>query len=231
MYELIFKGTSRILIEFLLRGKKSLSELSTELELSKPLLQQKYLSTFERLGLVEKTILKNKKGREAYYELKPFTIHLSIDPVSSSVISFVSHSEFTCKTLMLEQVKDNRFKDDLRVIVEHIGDSGNTMDLNYIILYGSVAKEEGSDRSDIDIALVSEGWNKVSKELYLDILSGASVDIDHVIKPIFITEQDIIFGKNDLIQEIRRTGKIIYGDFFEGKELWKKMGTYRSITI
>ena len=49
MYEIIFKEASEKIIEVLLDGRKSLTELSQELELSKPALQQKHLGALEEM--------------------------------------------------------------------------------------------------------------------------------------------------------------------------------------
>ena len=231
MYELIFKDTAKLIIESLLDGKKTLTQLSHELELTKPALQQKYLSNFERMGLIKKSLQKTKKGREAYFELLPFTIHISFDPEANSVISIVSRSRFGYRNILLEQIKDERFRNDMGFLMDEICTLSRPKRPDFIILYGSIAKEEGSDRSDIDIALIRKRWSKKDKESYIDLISNASINALHIMKPVFITQDDLIGGRNELIKEIRKTGKIVYGDFFKGKDIWRKMQTYRNITI
>ena len=52
MIENLFRPQSTRIIEALLKGSKSLTELSTILELSKPTLQQKHLNRLEEIGVV-----------------------------------------------------------------------------------------------------------------------------------------------------------------------------------
>ncbi len=231
MYDLLFKPTSKAIIENLLQGRKSLTELSTELQLSKSVLLQKYLSTFESLGLVTKTVEKTSSGRQAYYELNGFTLHFSIDPSSKCALAFTTDLDLEDHSFLLGQVKDVRFRDDLELLLEKVAGSDIDNLFVHIILYGSVAKEEASDRSDIDLAFVAEKWNKQGKNAIIDLISELSPDIDHVIRPVFITIADILEADNDLIVEIRKTGKIIYGERYQGTGIWEKMETYRNITI
>lgn len=230
MYDIIFKPTSKRIIDALLKGKKSLTQLSDELELSKSLLMQKYLASFEKMGLVSKTLEKNNNGREAFYELQSFTLHLTIIPKAKSTVGFATSSETTPQTFLLEQIDDERFKEDLRPILKKIAEMKKGARPELVILYGSVAKGEGSDRSDIDIAIIKKGWDKKTLDLYLDLIADISSRTDHVIKPLFFSTDEFVKGSRAILKEIKRTGIVILGDLFSGEELWQEMMTHGSIS-
>ena len=81
-----------------------------------------------------------------------------------------------------------------------------TLDVRQIILFGSYAKGNATDESDIDIAVITGSpvadWLEASAELYR--ISGS---IDLALEPhLMDTEND----RSGFLEEIMKTGEIIY---------------------
>jgi len=84
-------------------------------------------------------------------------------------------------------------------------------DLDELILFGSVAKEQYSPESDIDIVLITNN-KKLSSELFSNFRSRILMDYGVIINSLYITAAE--FDKS--IDPIYRTIKQ------EGIILWKK---------
>ena len=80
------------------------------------------------------------------------------------------------------------------------------MDVQQIILFGSYAKGNATDMSDIDVAVVTgslvEDWLEASTRLF-----RLRRDIDLSIEPVLI---DSSSDRSGFLEEIRKTGEIIY---------------------
>jgi len=231
MYGMLFKDNTKKIIENLLEGSKSLTELSELMDLSKPGLQQKYLGSLKDLGIVEKKLEKTERGREAYYFLQRFSLFLVIEPENKSGISIVTSSKFRLSLLLTEQITNGEFKDDLNLLMEKIVQMNDKEKPEYVILFGSVARGEGIWKSDIDIAILRFQWDKRTKQDYLNLISEITMNTKHQIKPQFFTLSEFEHNDNLLIKEVKESGIVMFGDIFGGKDLWKEMKQYRNITI
>jgi len=215
-------NTKKQIINTLLTGKKSLTELASTIKSSKPSILWQ-LAELEQRGIVEKRIEKTLIGREAIYELKSYTTFLSLS--SYGGIQIETSTEFEPEFLLLEQVKNGEFKSDLRILLKKL--SKKLSKSNFIILFGSVAQEHGTWKSDIDIAIISpenEQWKNKIEEL----IAEASQKTKHQIKPKFISFDKFMVGASLFVKEVKDTGMIIWGHLLKG-EVWKEMKRYKNI--
>jgi predicted nucleotidyltransferase len=104
--------------------------------------------------------------------------------------------------LQIEQCRD--------IIIEIFKDN-----LNSIILFGSYSKETANDKSDLDIAIITE--NSIDRKTKLDVLnklwkatSQKDMQADFVIK----TKADFYLEK-----ELPTIARVIFN---EGKMIWKQ---------
>ena len=231
MYAKLFSPASQRIITALLDGRRSLGELAAELGLAKSTLQQKHLHPLEELGVVAKQLVKSERGREAFYELQRFTLHVSLDPHSASGLVIATGADFAPTDLLLEQLEKGEFKEDLKLLVRAVSRMAENEQPNYIILFGSVARGEGAWKSDIDILLLHRVWKKENKDVFMEIIAEVTMQTRHQIKPHFQTLLEFEGGDSLLCDEIKQSGIIIYGDRFGRPSLWKKMNRYASITL
>jgi len=231
MYEILFKSTSKRIIENLMPGRRSLTELSRAMDLSKPALQQKHLPALEDIGIVEKSIVKNEKGREAYYSLRRFSLFFAFDPGNRCGISITTSSRFAFPLLLMEQLRDDEFKADLKLLTEKITQISKRDLPEFLILFGSVARGEGTWKSDIDIAILRLKWEEKTRRKYLNLLSDVTMSTTHQIKPQFLTLLEFEGSENLLAKEIKKSGIVIYGDIFGRSQLWREMKIYKNISL
>jgi DNA-binding Lrp family transcriptional regulator len=86
--ELIASKRVRHIINSLAKGPKTLTELSSELSISKPALL-KHSNQMQALGIITSERIKTSGGRENRYVLNPFSFHfVANEGIAFSVVSF-----------------------------------------------------------------------------------------------------------------------------------------------
>lgn len=103
--------------------------------------------------------------------------------------------------------KDNQIKKEVRDFVNLL--QKEQIKISRIILFGSYAKGEQKDYSDIDLAVVSPNFGKdTHKEMMF--LVNLSSRVSDRIEAIPVAEKDMRMKYHPLIGEIKKYGKEIY---------------------
>lgn len=231
MYGILFKARTRQIIDLLLAGEMSLTELSRAMDMSKPSLQQNYLGEMERAGIVRKRMERNDVGREARYSLRRFSLFVCIDPADGKVVSLSTETGYSLPSLLVEQVQGDGFGKEVRMIVEGLSSLDSSQRPDYVILFGSVARGEGTWKSDIDVALLRSRWTNEAKACNIDALSEMTDRSDHRVKPCFFTLDEYGSDNNPMIGEIKEDGMVVYGEIFGEDGIWKGMKRYGNFTL
>lgn len=230
MLERVLGDTQRRIVEHLIReGERSLSHITEEMNLSKPSVSR-HLKELVDLGMVKERKERTSAGRESLYSPNRFALLLVINPDGRSIVSIETQSRFSLPFLLLEQVKDDEFKEDLEALLDAISQLKEGERPIAVILFGSVAEGKGTWKSDIDVAILSPTWSKTLKGRMEELISDAGMKTKHQIKPHFLVSQQLEGEGSVLVKEIRASGIIIYGDLFGRRVPWKKMRRYKSIT-
>lgn len=210
----------RKIIELLTSGEKTLTELANSLGISKSG-TLKHLKQLTESEVILKNINTTAEGRESVYTLNRYTYFFSINPYTGSIIEFDTHQVFELEYLLLEQVPQEQFRNELKILFKALKNPPFT------ILYGSTAKGEATWKSDIDMLFLKEEWK--DQESILNTISDTNMEIEHQIKPEFRTFSQ--FKKDTiLMDEIKDDGIVIYGELDERPEIWKKLKRYRNFT-
>ena len=234
MLKKMLRKTSKDILEILIaEGEKSLSEITERIRLSKPAVSE-HLKDLESIGILSKRKEKTETGIETLYSLKQFMLALILNPASRSVISIKSFSPFSPSLLLLEQIEENEFKEDLKKFLEAILKLKEKQKPSYIILFGSVARGEGTWKSDIDLCILHRNWNESdgpSKKQIEELISQVVMETMHNIKPHFFELLEFEEGNSLLLKEIKDSGFIIYGNIYGREHLWSQMKRYKNITL
>ncbi|MFQ5884292.1 MAG: ArsR family transcriptional regulator [Thermoplasmata archaeon] len=230
MLKKILNNTQQKLVELLVgEGEKSLSDITKIVGMSKPTIS-KHLKELTDLGIIKERKERTETGKIAVYSLDRFTFLLTINPNARSIVSIETKSEFDLPYLLLEQVRDEEFKEDLRIFFQAFFGKKENERLIALILFGSVAEEKGTWKSDIDLAFLDLEWNDASKGRVEGLVSDVGMETRHQIKPYFLTKLQFQGDKSLLASEIKKSGMVIYSDLFKREEIWKEMQRYKSIT-
>ncbi|MCX6664558.1 MAG: nucleotidyltransferase domain-containing protein [Euryarchaeota archaeon] len=117
--------------------------------------------------------------------------------------------------VLFPQIKEliNFEKKSLQIIAEQFVDSLPKKDIIAVILFGSVAREEFNEKSDIDILIIYRRENvKPEVEQFVDRFLD-SYDV-HIV-PLFITKKEIqerIKRFDNFIITIMNEGQLLYGE-------------------
>ena len=211
------------------RGEVSLTDITREIGLSKPTVS-KHLKDLQDLGFVSCREERTAKGREMRYSLNRYSFFLSIVPESSSVLSIETQRGFNLQRLLLEQVHDDEFLRDLKTLLDAIDRARKAEQPLAVILFGSVAEGKGNWKSDIDVAVIRIEWGAESKAKAERLVSDVNMRTKHQIKPQYIDRAVFELGRSTLIEEIKSSGVVIFGDIGNGSVPWREMRRYRTIT-
>lgn len=230
MLERVLGDTQRRIVEYLVReGERSLSHITEEMSLSKPSVSR-HLKELVNLGMVKERKERTSAGRESFYSPNRFALLLVVNPDARSIVAIETRFQFSLPFLLLEQVKDKEFKEDLEALLDVISRLKEDERPIAVILFGSVAEGKGSWKSDIDVAILSLTWDGASKGKMEELISDVSMKTKHQIKPHFLEKLQFEGGESTLLKEIKQSGMVIYGDLFRRRTPWKEMKRYKSIT-
>ena len=102
--------------------------------------------------------------------------------------------------------------DDIANVISYFADKAKEIygvNLVKIVLFGSYARNEASDDSDIDLLVVLKGEIRPSKEIdrMIEIIHDTHMKFDFVLQVVPIGERDFKSSKLPLVQNIRQEGK------------------------
>ncbi|MFW6025449.1 MAG: winged helix-turn-helix transcriptional regulator [Candidatus Woesearchaeota archaeon] len=216
--------TKKRIINELLKGEKSLGELSEKINLSK----QAIIKHVKKLE--EKNMIKGEMKKKGNLNVKTYTIgnYSSLVSINEEgiAINYETNSPINFTFPLLNQIPQKDLRDQMSIYLKNIVNINKNFT---IVVFGSVSRGEASWKSDIDVLFLSDKWSKKIKDKIIDNISDTGMDekINNNLNPIFKTTDEI--DDNSLFyEEIREDGMIIYNNR-DDLNLWKKMKRYRSI--
>lgn len=230
----LLRPTSKRILETLLGGRRSLTELAEATGLRKQSLAP-YLRALADLGFIEHEVHPTSTGREVHYRLLGSSLHLEFRPEAESVISWVSPGPVHHDFPLLSQIVDQRLRVEvlstlaaLKVPATHADDLWSEA---FIILFGSVARGEATWKSDIDLLFVTRREEAPGLEdAVLDGLAIVQEQLEHPTRAHFSTRDDFLSGRTVIDREAAKDGMVLHDPWGE-VELWKAMGRYKRISI
>lgn len=104
-----------------------------------------------------------------------------------------------------------RTENQIRAVVrEFVQALKSAIKVERVILYGSYAAGVARDESDIDIAVLSADFARMSKLAAIQLLAHRRIHCDSMLMPIGYTPAEFDDPNNAFAREIARTGKVIY---------------------
>jgi predicted nucleotidyltransferase len=228
MFRKLFNESQRRIVEYLVsEGERSLTEITQHIGLSKPSVSG-HLNELVGHGVVKRREERTSSGRAALYSPNRFAFVMIFNPEGKSLVSIETQSGFSPQFLLLEQLTEGEFKEDLRTLLEAVDrleEGGRPI---AIILFGSVVEGKGTWKSDIDVAVLGLTWDQKSKTRIGRLVSDVNMATKHQIKPHFLKKLEFETGDSLLVEEIKSSGMVIYGDIFGRTVPWREMRRYKS---
>lgn len=226
MLNLISSSKVKKILNALLEGEKTLTEISGHLGISKPA-TIKYLNEMEKIGMISSLTVSTNIGREKKFNISPFSFVFTVDPEKGSII-YKNEESLYIKNPLLGQIQQYEYRQVLNTYLSGI-DAGIEFDCT-VVLFGSIARGEGTAKSDIDMLLIrNKDWNNKAKEAIMDTLHEGSIETQTQAKPIFLQIENFLEKKDNLTKRIKKEGLILY-DSIGDVRLWKTMKRYWDIT-
>jgi predicted nucleotidyltransferase len=221
--------TRRILLEALLAKGRSLSELEVLTGKRKPTLL-KHLAFLEESGVVKKEAVTTAVGKETRYSLRPYTLFLHIDPEKGAFVRLETPDAVHLPLLLVEQIPQEEFRADVRRYVRHLAAACRDWPRQpAVIVFGSVARGEGTWKSDIDAVVLVPRQRGATATLRRSLAEAAN-EAKHILKPHFLGVKEFLVGEPDVVQEAKEEGMLVWGDLAGDREIWRELKRYRSIT-
>ncbi|MBU1855120.1 MAG: ArsR family transcriptional regulator [Nanoarchaeota archaeon] len=224
----LFNSYEKHIIELLIQQEKTLPELSSAIGISKPA-TSKYLKKLEEQHIIKGTYQRNKVGRTIQYQLQPFHIVFSIDPITKILINFTTDESINTEHLYLGYIQQKEFRNEVSHYLKEIL---TTSDQKFVILlYGSVAQGSAHRKSDIDLLLLKTQWQKPEKDEILNLIAKASYHCTHQAKPLFKNIQEFENMDASIQKQIKEHAIILYEKGIQWDYIKNQLTRYKSIMI
>lgn len=235
-WAILLRPTVRQILETLLSGPRSLTEMAARTDLTKPALQR-HLKDLERLGVVARTYRPVGLSREVVYTLEGCSLHLELrpsapdDPAGGTALSWASAGREDAEFPLAAQIPKPSDRADvvnvLRALREGTATAWPSL---FLVLFGSIVKGESTKKSDIDLLVVLPGANRKFQEGVAGILADAQEAATLPIQPFFTTRESFLAARTRIDAVAAREGVVLHGDPRE-RDLWNRMTRYRTISI
>ena len=222
----IIHQRSLMILELLVDGEKSLTELAGKLAVTKTM-ALRMLTGLQESGLIESHIVKNNNGRSRLFKLREFSMVLSYDSKTASVLSFRADAPMDLSNPLVGQIPQAEFRRSvqayLKTVEPHFGESA-------IILFGSAARGNAGAKSDLDLLFLADEWEKPSIERIRNALADTVMIAGHQAISHFRTFGEFLKDNSSMARSIRKEGLIlqVHGQV---DDLWKAMQRYRNISL
>jgi predicted nucleotidyltransferase len=225
MQNILYSKKAKEILNLLLKGDKSLPEITDHLGISKPA-TLKNLDEMERMNMIRSEMITTKVGRIKMFKIRAYSLLFSMDP-QKGVMFYQNNAAVNLNNPLVGQVEQDEFRNAVKIYMKNM-----TMKLKKdfkAVLYGSIARGEGTSKSDIDILLLSKKeWNKKEKETIMDALHEGSIETQIQVKPLFWTIDNFLQKSDNLTERIKNEGMILY-DSIEDEKVWRAMKRYWNI--
>ena len=213
------------ILNLLIEGEKSLPKITDHLGISKPA-TIKYLNEMENIGLICSEMSTTKVGRMKMFKIRAYSFLFSIDPKRGGII-YQNNEPLYLDNPLVGQVEQDEFRAAMKIYMKTIIEK---MKIDFVaVLYGSIARGEGTSKSDIDLLLLSQKeWKGKEKNIIMNALHEGAIETQIQVKPLFWTVKDFLQKRDNLTKRIKNEGMILY-DTIEDEKLWKAMKRYWNI--
>jgi DNA-binding Lrp family transcriptional regulator len=225
--ELLNKYEKQI-IELLIKNDKTLSEISSEIGISKPA-TSKYLKKLEEQNIIKGVYERNSIGRTINYSLQKFHMVFSIDPKNKSIIGFKANEPIDTNYIYLGYIQQKEFREEVKNYLKEINKL--SFDKYMIMLYGSVAQGTAHRKSDIDLLILKEDWSKKEEDQVLEKIAIASNNCDHQAKPLFKSIKEFENMDKSLQKQIKENSIILFEKGRQWGRIKQQIKRYKIITI
>ena len=226
MNNIIFSTKTKQILNLLIKGDKSLTELANIISVSKPTIL-KYLDSLENTGMISSKIIITPVGREKRYFISAFSQVLNIDP-TKGLITFTTNESLNFDFPLIGQIPQQEFRNAVKITLERI--LGKFKQKVSLIVYGSVARGEATTKSDLDLMLlILNKWDNKSKNKIMDAIYESAVSAQLQIKPLFRNLDEFVKSDDSITKQIKKEGIIIHNSL-DSEGLWKTMQRYWNIT-
>jgi predicted nucleotidyltransferase len=225
MLNILYSKKAKEILNLLLEGEKSLAEITDHLGISKPA-TIKYLDEMERMNMIQSKMITTKVGRMKIFRIRAYSFLFSMDPIRGAII-YQNNSPLYLDNPLIGQIAQDEFRSAVKIYMKNIN---KRLKMDFAaVLYGSIARGEGTSKSDIDILLLTKKkWNKNEKDKIMDALHEGAIETQTQVKPLFLTLNNFNQKRDNLTKRIKNEGMILY-DGIEDEILWRAMKRYWNI--
>lgn len=227
---MVLRPASVRLIESLLGGRRSLTELAATIGVAKPSI----LPALRRLvdiGWVQREDIRAATGRETFYSLRPGSLHIELRPDAGVAVSWAAEGEVDPYFPLTMQVPDVALREEILTVLRLLRKRlKRSLDRFAIILYGSAARGEITWKSDIDIAFVyAPNVSDETLQTIYDAVADVQEYVTHSVKIMPIARSVLLEADRGIPKEIASEGVVIHAD--REDPIWVKMAKHHTISI
>ena len=225
----LLRPSGQRILNALLPGPRSLTELAAALALTKPAVQRP-LKELERLGVVQREYRPRQGTREVVYRAQGCSLRLDILP-GGLALAWGTAGAADLEFPLAGQVADPGHRADVLAVLRHVRRAApDAWDELFIVLFGSVARGEATRKSDIDLMVVLPRKDRGLQDRLADAVAATQREAEHALQPFFTTRAAFLAAEKKMEVVAAREGMVVHGTT-SGHALWSMMTRYRTISI
>lgn len=227
---LLFKPSVRRILDALLAGSSTLTELARETHLAKSTLLP-HLKALAALGVIHGERVRTPTGSEARYRLRDVSLHISIDASRSAALTWATPGPWMSDLPLLAQVPQLEVRAEIARALHSLRNAlGRESEDLVIVLFGSAARGEATWKSDIDLIILIEARDGPAERKIQDAIFNAQVGTQHAFSPSFIARAEWPESRKRIVAEAMQEGLVIWAPRGENAP-WSTMKRCRAITL
>lgn len=225
----LLKPAPKRILEAMLAGATSLTEIAKRTRMSKPALVP-HLKALVALGLVEHQRLPTSTGSEARYTLRDASLHISVRAADRAVLSWATVGPWDPALPLLAQIPQADVRAEVAAFLHALRrGAGKRGDDLVILLFGSGARGEATWKSDLDLLVLVP---KVEPALQAAVDAAAfeaETASQHTVRPTLVARADFDAGSKRIYEEAAKEGLIVWAPRGENAP-WSTMQRYKAIS-
>lgn len=241
-WSILFRPAPRRILDALLAGARSLTELSDETGLRKPSLQP-HLKELAALGIIQRDSVATTMGREVRYRLRSASLHLDLGELPGVALGWATSGFVDWQFPLTGQVPQEKPREEVVRFLRLLGPvlsarfEGEAWHRSFVLLYGSAARGEATWKSDLDllVLLPDPPWNGLEAAVD-DVVSTVQMAGPHALSVRLAEKTAFVRSKKAMDREIAEEGIVVWGPRPRAGEevsraVWARMKRYKGISI
>lgn len=229
-WAILLRSPVRRVLDAMLAGSSTLSELSRETGASKSAILP-HLKALAALGIVHHERVPTSTGSEARYRLRDASLHISFDAGGGRVIAWGTLGRWSTEFPLLGQIPQPEIREEIGLFLRALRDAAGASAAKLVVIaFGSASRGDATWKSEIDLFVLVERRSAALAKAVERATVEAAAASQHAFQPLVIGRDEWPVSKKRVVLEAYREGIVVWAPRGENAP-WSTMSRYASISL